>query len=158
MKNRILILLTGLVLGIAITFITIAVILPRQMFVVYESKLGFEETLESIVASAEENKWSIPHQYDLQATMNKHGFEVNPVKVFSLCKPEHAYEILKGDNERLASALMPCRIAVYEEDGKTFISMLNSGLFSKFMSTKIKEVMGAASEGNKKILAPVIKN
>jgi uncharacterized protein (DUF302 family) len=75
-----------------------------------------------------------------------------------LCKPEHAYEVLKGNNERLAAALMPCRIAVYEKDGKTFVSMLNSGLFSKFMGTTIKEVMGAASRENKLIIAPVINN
>lgn len=157
MKNRISVFLTGLFAGIAITVLAIVVVLPKQMFVVHESKFSFEETVETIVASASENNWSIPHQYDLQKTMKKHGFEVNPVKVFSLCKPEHAYEILKSDEVRLASALMPCRIAVYEKDGKTFVSMLNSGLFSKFMGAKIKEIMGAASNENKLILAPVIK-
>jgi uncharacterized protein (DUF302 family) len=52
---------------------------------------------------------------------------------------------------------MPCRVAVYERNGKTYVSMLNSGLFSKFMGNKVKTVMGAASEENKQILAPVIK-
>ena len=150
--------LSGLIVGVVITVLAIVVVLPKQMFVVHESKLGFDETVEAITASASNNKWSMPHQYDLQATMKKHGFDVQPVKVFSLCKPEHAYEVLKGNNERLASALMPCRIAVYEKDGKTFISMLNSGLFSKFMGATIKEVMGAASKGNKLIIAPVIRN
>lgn len=158
MKKGITIFLTGLIAGIIITVLAIIVVLPKQMFVVQESKLSFNETVEAITESAKEQKWSIPHQYDLQATMKKHGFDVKPVKVFSLCKPEHAYEILNSNEERLASALMPCRIAVYEKDGKTFVSMLNSGLFSKFMGTKIKEVMGAAATENKLILAPVIKN
>ncbi len=157
MKNRISVFLIGLFAGIAITILAIVVVLPKQMFVVHESKLSFEETVETIVASATKNSWSVSHQYDLQKTMAKHGFEVNPVKVFSLCKPEHAYEILKSNEVRLASALMPCRIAVYEKDGKTFVSMMNSGLLSKFMGAKIKEVMGAASNENKQILAPVIR-
>lgn len=158
MKKGLTMFLTGLIVGIVITVVTILVVLPKQMFVVHESKMSFDETVDAITASVAENKWSMPHQYDLQATMKKHGFEVKPVKIFSLCKPEHAYQILSLKEERLASALMPCRIAVYEKEGKTFVSMLNSGLFSKFMGSKIKEVMGAASQENKKILAPVIKN
>jgi uncharacterized protein (DUF302 family) len=158
MKKGIAMFLTGIIVGIVITVLAIVVVLPKQMFVVHESKLGFEETVEAITASAADNKWSMPHQYDLQATMKKHGFDVKPVKVFSLCNPKHAYEVLKANEERMASALMPCRIAVYEKDGKTFVSMLNSGLFSKFMGAKIKEVMGAASRENKLIIAPVITN
>lgn len=149
--------LAGLAIGIVVTIVVIIALLPKQMFVVNESKLGFEETVAAIEQSAKDNQWSMPHQYDLQATMKKHGFTVNPVKVFSLCKPEHAYQILSSDNDRLVSALMPCRVAVYEKEGKTYVSMLNSGLFSKFMGKKVKTVMGAASTENIEILAPIVK-
>lgn len=158
MKSKLNMFIIGLFVGVTTTILAIVVILPRYMFVVKESKLGFKETIEVIEKSAAEQKWSMPHQYDLQATMKKNGFDVQPVNVFSLCKPEHAFQILSSDNEKMASALMPCRIAVYEKEGKTFVSMLNSGLFSKFMGTKIKTVMGAAAAENKQILAPVIKN
>lgn len=150
--------LTGLITGIIVTVVVIVIMMPKQMFVVNESKLGFEETVAAIELSAKEHKWSMPHQYDLQATMKKHGFNVKPVKVFSLCKPEHAYKILNSDDERLVSALMPCRVAVYEKGGKTYVSMLNSGLFSKFMGKKVKMVMGTASEENAQILSSIIKN
>lgn len=149
--------LVGLIAGVALTIIIIVVLLPKQMFIVHESKLGFDETVETIAQSAKENKWSMPHLYDLQATMKKNGFHVNPVKVFSLCNPEHAYQILNSDDERVVSALMPCRVAVYEKGGKTYVSMLNAGLFSKFMGKKVSTVMGAASVENEEILAPVIK-
>lgn len=148
--------LIGLLAGIVVTVVTIVVILPGKMFIVNESKLSFDETVDALVASTAENKWSMPHQYDLQATMKKHGFDVNPVKVFSLCKPEHAYKILGSENEQLVSALMPCRVAVYEKDGKAYVSMLNAGLFSKFMGKKVKEVMGAASKENEEILKPIV--
>lgn len=149
--------LIGLVVGILVSVLAVVVILPKQMFVVNESKLGFDETVEAITQSAKEHQWSMPHQYDLQATMKKHGFEVKPVKVFSLCKPEHAYKILGSKHERIVSALMPCRVAVYEKEGKTYVSMLNSGLFSKFMGKKVSEVMSAASTENQEILMPVVK-
>lgn len=157
MKKSVPVFLFGLVVGIGITVVAIIAILPKQMFIVNESKLNFEDTIEAIQKSASENKWSMPYTYDLQATMKKHGFDVKPVKVFSLCKPEHAYQILGSGNERLASALMPCRVAVYEKGDKTYVSMLNAGLFSKFMGKKVKDVMGAASNENQIILSPVIK-
>lgn len=146
----------GLVLGIVITVVAIVVILPKQMFVVKESKLGFAETISAIEKSAADHQWGIPHQYDLQATLKSKGFDVKPVNVISLCKPSHAYEILSSSEERLASALMPCRIAVYENDGKTYVSMLNSALFSKLMGSKIRTVMGEAAAENKQILAPIV--
>jgi len=146
----------GFILGIALTIGLIVFLLPSHMFVVKESKLNFNETVSAIEQSVVDNNWSMPHQYDLQATMKKHGFEVKPVKVFSLCKPEHAYQILGSSDERLVSALMPCRVAVYEKDGKTYVSMLNSGLFSKFLGKKTSYVMKMASNENKQILQPVI--
>jgi uncharacterized protein (DUF302 family) len=157
MKKIITMFLAGLIVGIAVTIISILVILPKQMFIVKESKYNLNETIEALEKSAAENKWGIPHQYDLQAILKGKGFEVQPVNVLSLCKPEHAYQILSSNEGRLVAALMPCRVAVYEENGKTYVSMLNSGLFSKFMGKKVNTVMGAASSENEEILAPVIK-
>jgi uncharacterized protein (DUF302 family) len=149
--------LTGLILGVAATIFIIVAILPKHMFIEHESKLGFNETVDAVANSAIENKWSMPHTYDLQATMKKHGHEVNPVTVFSLCKPELAYQILESKDVRSASALMPCRISVYEKDGKTYISMLNAGMLSKLMGKKAGKVMGAASAGNEEILKTIIQ-
>jgi uncharacterized protein (DUF302 family) len=90
--------------------------------------------------------------------MKKHGFDVNPVKVFSMCHPGHANKILSSNDERLVSALMPCRVAIYEtKDGKTHISRLNAALFSKLLSRNIKNIMGQVASENEIILEPVIK-
>lgn len=150
--------LIGFSVGIALTLLVIVLLIPKFSFIVKESKLNFTETVETIVSSAVEEKWNVAHQYDLQATLKKHSLEVQPIHVLSLCKPEHAYEILSSSNERMVSALMPCRVAVYEKDGKTYISMLNAGFLSKFMGSKIRTVMGAASLENELILSPVVKN
>ncbi len=149
--------LAGLITGIIIAVIAVVMIVPKQMFIVNESKLDFQATVEAIEKSAGEAKWSIPHHYDLQATLKKHGLDVNPVHVYSICKPSLAYKILGSDEERLVSAMMPCRLAVYEKGGKTYVSILNSGFFSKFMSKKIKDVMGDASAETFSILAPIVK-
>lgn len=158
MKSKLSVFIVGIITGIVVVVFTIIIFLPSQMFIVNESKFGFEETLNAIEKSAVDNNWSIPHQYDLQATMKKNSFDIQPVKVISLCKPEHAYQILSTSNVRMVSALMPCRVAVYEKEGKTYVSMLNAGLFSRFLGNKVSDVMNAASSENLSILETIIKN
>jgi len=150
--------ITGLTAGIALTILAIVVILPKQMFVVKESNLAFDQTIDAIEKSAAANQWGVPFKYDLQATLKGKGFDVQPVNVISLCKPAFANEILNDNNERVVSALMPCRVAVYEKDGKTYVSMLNAALFAKFLNKKSKLVMSQASAENDRILASIIKN
>lgn len=158
MRNTLVIFLLGLIVGVGLTILAIVVIVPKQMFIVKESLLGFDQTIVAIEKSAAENQWGVPFKYDLQATLKGKGFDVQPVNVLSLCKPKFANEILSDNNERLVSALMPCRVAVYEKEGKTYVSMLNAALFAKFLTKKSKQVMSQASEENEKILAPIIKN
>lgn len=151
-------LIVGLILGIVLTLIVLAVALPRLMFLVDESKFDFDATALAIEKQTAEKGWSMPHQYDLQATLKKHGFEVKPVKVFSVCKPDIAYKILGANEERMASALMPCRLAVFQRnDGKTYVSRLNAGLFASFMGSNIKAAMKTASAENEDILKTILK-
>jgi len=158
MKRGTLVFIIGLILGVLITAVAGTAFLTKKMFVVHESRYGFNETVYQLEKSAKENEWGIPHSYNLQKTLKeKGGYDVAPVNVLSLCKPEHAYKILSKDEQRLVSALMPCRVAVFEKEGKTYISMLNSGLFSRFLGDEAKNVMGTASAENLQILQTIIK-
>ena len=151
--------ISGLIIGVLLTLVVLWAILPAKLFRVDESKYNFDETTERLVKATDESNWSMPHQYDLQATMDKHGIKVMPVKVFSMCQPQYAGKILSGDDERLVSAMMPCRVAVYQRnDGKTYISRLNAGLFSNFMGKKVKNIMGSVAVENEEILSSIIKN
>jgi len=90
--------------------------------------------------------------------MVKYGIDVRSVKVFDLCKPEHSGRILKSDDERIVSSLMPCRVAIYEKnDGKVYFSRLNSGLMAMPMEGIIPEVMADAAFENEKILESILK-
>lgn len=147
----------GLLSGVLLTLILAILIVPRILFVESESKYDFEKTAELITSGASENAWAMPHQYDLQMTMKKHGFEVRPVTVFSVCNPVLANQILGSNNERVVSAMMPCRIALYQKnDGKTYVSRMNANLMSKLMSGKTRKVMSEAGAGSEKILEQII--
>jgi len=148
----------GLLSGIILTGLIGYLVVPKLMFIESKSRFEFDETAELIVGETAKANWSMPYQYDLQATMKKHGFDVNPVKVFSVCKPDLANQILGSNHELFVSSLMPCRLAVYQkEDGKTYISRMNAGLVSKLLGNKIRKVMTLASAENEKILEPIIQ-
>ncbi len=155
-NNRMMILL-GIFAGIVATLVFLFLFLRRKMFLESVSRYGFEETLSFLEKRAGELKWGIPHQYDLQATLKSKGYEVKPVRIFSLCKPEVANLILAADRERISSALMPCRVSVYQRsDGKTYISRLNASLFSILLDHRVREAMRLAAAENEDIIAPLI--
>ncbi len=131
---------------------------PGLMLLEDTSLYDFDETVQRLTEATEQSGWKIPKVHDLQATMAGFGKEVQKVMVFELCHPEHAYRILSENNERIVSALMPCRVAVYEkQDGKVYVSRLNSGLMGKLMSGVVPEVMGIASEESEAIVNAVLK-
>ncbi|MGE0021750.1 MAG: DUF302 domain-containing protein [Draconibacterium sp.] len=150
--------LVGLFLGVALTITAVFVVVPGKMFIVKESKYGMEQTVSELEKTAGDMKWGVPHKYDLQATLKGKGFDVNPVTVMSLCKPDLANVILGSHDEQLVSALMPCRVAVYENNGKTYVSMLNAKLFSPLLGKKSKSVMAEASNGSETIVSVVTVN
>ena len=77
----------------------------------------------------------------------------------SLCQADHAYNILKNDIDKKVTAIMPCRIGVYEDkDGKVFVSGMNMGLMSKMFGGNIAKVMSGVAEEEHRILKDVIKN
>ncbi len=151
----------GVIIGILVSSLiflaVIRMVAPKMMFNTAVSPHSVEKTVELIEQTANEKGWSIPKVYNLQATMAKHEYEVRPVMVISLCKPEHAYRILKENEERVVSTMMPCRIAVYQgNDGKTYISSMNAGLISGMLGGLVKEVMTDAGRENDEIIEKVL--
>ena len=148
----------GLLSGIIISGLLLFFAFPKLVFTVSESKYNFDQTAEILTESVKENNWNLSHQYDLQQTMAKHGHEVKPVKVFSICKPDIAIRVLDTDNDRHISSMMPCRVAIYEKaDGKTYIARMNAGLFAILLGGQATAVMGDAGTGSEHILKSVIK-
>ncbi|MBV5313947.1 MAG: DUF302 domain-containing protein [Prolixibacteraceae bacterium] len=150
--------LAGLFSGFVLIGLFLVFVFPRLMFSVNESKYDFNETVEKLTESTKSNNWKMPHEYDLQQIMTNNGFTVRPVKVFSICKPDIAVRILGNDKHRQISALMPCRVAVYEKaDGKTYVSRMNAELFARLLGGEATAIMSDAGEGSENILKALVK-
>ncbi|HAY71672.1 MAG TPA: hypothetical protein DCX89_07250 [Saprospirales bacterium] len=150
--------LAGLIAGMVITLIVIIFFAQSFMFAEKECKYDFEQSVELLTNSALENGWKVPAVHDLRETMLKFGKpEVAQAKVFEICHPDHAIEILSRDKERKIMPMMPCRIAVYQKsDGKCYVSVMQNGLLGSLMKGVVPRVMRAASRESHMIIQAIL--
>ncbi len=133
--------------------------MKRLMFIKKKSKLKFDETVSSIRESAIKHDWEIPSIFDLQKEYMDAGYEdMTRVKVIYFCNPKGGYRILKDDNNKQMSVMMPMGVSVYEtEDGQVYIAGMNLGFMSKMFGGVIKEVMGDGAQRLKNTLEDIIE-
>lgn len=144
----------GILLGILVIFTGAQSIMLKEI----QSKYSFEESVQLFEKTTLPNGWKIPTVHDMQKTMESFGKTVNRGKVFELCHPVHAYEILSRDNERIVMSMMPCRVAIYEKsDGKTYVSLMNTRLMGSMMKGIVPKVMRAASKETEQLILPLVE-
>ncbi len=158
MRKEIIFGIVGLVAGILLTSLFAYRAAPGMMLKEAESKYNFEQSVEVFEQTAHDMGWKIPTVHDMKETMDGFGKEVLNAKVFELCHPEHAYEILKLDDERIVSSMMPCRVSIYEKsDGKVYVSWMNTSMMGNMMGGVIADVMGIASQESEQMISSIKK-
>ena len=156
--NKVIILIVGLIVGVAATVAIGGAAMPSMMLEVRQSRLAFDETVTAIETAAINQGWQVPKIYDLQQSLIKAGHEnMTRMRILSLCQPDHAYNILSDDKNKMVAAMMPCRIGVFETaDGKVYVSQMNIGLMSKLFGGKIEEVMGKVATEEETMLRDLL--
>jgi uncharacterized protein (DUF302 family) len=147
----------GLFAGIVIGWLIIYLVSPSLLFRESRSFVDMDATVTKIEEQVSEKGWKVPAVHDLQATMKKFGKEVRSVKVLEICHPDHSYQILSRNKERIVSSMMPCRIAVYEkDDGSVWISRMNSGVVARPLTKVVRKTMSAAAKDMEMIISEVL--
>lgn len=135
----------GFVFGLA--FIAIIAVTSAQalMFNITPSPYGVEETAARIQANIQskamaDRGWKISALRDPARAVASTGGNVLPVLLIEACSTKYSGPLLKRDNHRIFSILMPCTITVFKkDDGKTYIGTMNSSLMGKLFG--ISEIM-----------------
>lgn len=143
----------GVLIGALVMDLIMVRMLSRRMLLESVAEGEVESVSRTLQREAESRGWSVPKVHDLKQTLAKHGYSVPDAQVLELCRPELANEILKRGAERIVSALMPCRLAVYRKpDGRTYISRLNSRLLSKLLGGVVHQVMSDAARQSEELI------
>ena len=122
----------GLLWGIALTFTGGILYLRAALIREIPSRLSYEETVEQFPRNASAIPgWTVRNQ--------KCGLPSGKIAVFELCSRKYASPLLTTDPE--IGCIIPCRTAIYEKpDGKTYLAMLNTGLFMRLIGGAPGEV------------------
>jgi uncharacterized protein (DUF302 family) len=103
-----------------------------------------DDSLEVVGArleqAAQAHKFGVINIVDLKAKMASKGVEFGPeCRVYEVCNPQRAKEVLES-NLGISTAL-PCRISLYEENGKTKLAtMLPTQVLGMFGEEDLKSV------------------
>jgi len=132
----------GFAAGLAAMAVVAVVGMRSLMIVRHESRLGFDETVAELEKQVKAGGWAVAGVRDMNESMAKHGVTFGPrVKLIEICKADYASRVL-ADSRHMAT-LMPCALAVYEDDGgKVHVSKMNTGLMGKVFGGTVAEVMG----------------
>ncbi len=81
------------------------------------------EAAAALQAAVQANRFGVMQVHDLKETMTKKGVEfARECLIFEVCQPQQAKKVL--DEDMSVSTALPCRISIYEEDGKTILAAL----------------------------------
>ncbi len=156
-KQSVLAAVAGFVAGLVAMGVLVYAVMPDMMIKTYRSPAGVEKTVKTLETAIKNEGWSSPGTMNMNKSLKKHGVDFDPkVRVVQLCNPDYASSVLGTD--RYVASLMPCAMAVWEgEDGKTYVSKMNTGLMGKIFGGNIARVMGGhVAEDEHAILQKVL--
>jgi len=96
-----------------------------------ESKKGFGEVVANIEANVPKHQFRVLAVHDVQATLAEKGITRPPLKIIEICNSKFAHEALGKEPE--VALFMPCKYAVYGEDGKTVVKLGRPSMISQMM-------------------------
>jgi uncharacterized protein (DUF302 family) len=110
------------------------------MIYVQETDGPIEDVVARLEKAAAENKFGVLSVHDLKEKMAAKGVNFRcECRVMEVCNPQKAKAVLE-ENMSISTAL-PCRISVYQEDGKVKVATIRpSMLLNLFDSPDLQAV------------------
>ena len=81
------------------------------------------EAAAALQAAVQANHFGVMQVHNLAETMAKKGLEfAHECLIFEVCQPQQAKKVLEQNMD--VSTALPCRISIFEENGKTVLATL----------------------------------
>ena len=93
------------------------------MYYVVVSEKSFDQATADLDAAVSRHGFGVLHIHDLGSTLRSKGVAFDEqCKIFEICNPMQAAKVLSTDMR--LNMVLPCRISVFTEGGKTRIGMI----------------------------------
>lgn len=120
-----------------------------------ESPKTPEEAIESLTSSLKEENFGVLWHLNLQEKLNEKGVQFRqPYHILEVCNPAEAERVLS--EEPLAGYFLPCKITVYEQNGRTRIGMPKPTALIGFMANDTLSAI--ATDIEKRLIGCIDKN
>ena len=87
------------------------------------SDQSVETLFQRVQDAAKANGFGVLHTYDFKQILGGKGFDLpQEVRVLEVCNPGQAHQVLGMDIA--LNMMLPCRISVYEDGGRTAVGMV----------------------------------
>lgn len=84
---------------------------------------SMSEAAAALQAAVQANRFGVMQVHNLKETMTKKGVDFGrECLIFEVCQPQQAKKVLEENMS--ISTMLPCRISLYEEGGKTILASL----------------------------------
>lgn len=90
----------------------------------------FDGAVQNVQDEIVKAEMRVLYIHDVQKTLGEKGFERESFKIIEFCSAKFANEFL--DKDIKIGLCLPCKINVYNKDGKTFISGMRPIVLSQF--------------------------
>ena len=106
----------------------------KPMLIKIPTDKSVTETAAALQSAVEANHFGVMQVHNLKDTMNKKGVEFShECLIFEVCQPQQAKKVL--DENMSVSTALPCRISIYEENGKTILATLKPTILLAMFDT-----------------------
>lgn len=112
----------------------------ETMLITLSTNKSIRETSSALEQAIAANKFGVLQVHDLQASMRDKGVDFpQACIIYEICNPHAAKSVLM-QNMSISTAL-PCRISLYEENGRTYLTTLKpSKLLIMFGLPQLAEI------------------
>lgn len=97
--------------------------MPNELLIIKSTHQSLESVCQRLPEIAQKHQFGVLGTHDLKQKMESKGVPfARECRIFEVCNPKQAQAILTRSIE--ISTALPCRIAVYEEDGVTKLATI----------------------------------
>ncbi len=112
----------------------------------------YADVLAAVKEAAQAQGFRVSNVHDIAASLRKDGIERPPYATVEVCNSKLAAQVLQA--EPRLGAVMPCRIAVYQQGQGTVVTMIQPSRLMTFFPPK-PEVAAAAAQVDRAMKAAI---
>jgi len=107
------------------------------MYYSKETKKSEDELRTCLLKALENSTFALQHEHNLQAKLEAKNLSLDTCKIFDICNPFIAKELLDIDIN--ACVLLPCSLVIYRKDSKLYLGFFELAKVLTILNPKLEQ-------------------